>query len=210
MIWSQPSAGPCPRFAAWALLLLMPPSPAAALSPATARLVEVGRQAQVLGSTAADAVLDQAANYWFAVDKRGRSLAHTGPALATAIRLARTEALRSKAQRIPADLKRALRRHYPRAVLDRARWIVAAPQSRLGQLLARWPVKEGAVTLDEIIVFKTPRAAGDRRLFAHELAHVDQYRKLGIDGFAARYAAHREQMEGEARAKAELVMSDQR
>jgi Tfp pilus assembly protein FimT len=183
-------------------LLLTAPS-AAASTISAANLAEFGRRTQALGSRAADAVLDKAADYWFTADKKeGRPLAGSGPALAIAIRLGRTEALRSGASPLPSELKRAFRRHYSSKVLNSARWMVAAPGSRLGQLLARWPVREGAVTLGEIIVFKSRRAAGDRGLFAHELAHVDQYQRLGIDRFANRYAANRTKMEEEARAKA--------
>ena len=184
-------------------LLLACSGTASASSPAADKLAELGRVARHTGSAAAEAVLNDAARYWFATDKgQGRSLAGSGPALAAAIRLARGEALRIGVKPVPMELKRAFRRHYPARVLDKARWMVAAPGSRLGLLLARWPVREGAVTLGEVIVFKTRRAAANRRLFAHELVHVEQYHRLGIDGFASRYAANRPRMEKEAQAKA--------
>lgn len=68
-----------------------------------------------------------------------------------------------------------------------------------------WPVKEGAVTLGSVIVFKTQGASKNRSLFAHELQHVDQFRKLGIGGFARRYAEDPGSIEAEARATARLV-----
>lgn len=58
-------------------------------------------------------------------------------------------------------------------MLDEARWAIADPANRLGRVLARWPVQQGAVTLGNVIVFKTRSAAKNRRLFAHELVHVD-------------------------------------
>ena len=188
-------------------LLLASPTIAAGSSPSAERLAQLGRDAQVFGSRAAEAVLDDAARYWFAEDrKHGRPLVGAGPALAAAIRVARAEALRSGVKPVPREIKRALRRHYSAKVLAKARWMVAAPDSGLGRLLARWPVSEGAVTLGEVIVFKSRRASQDRRLFAHELAHVDQYDSLGIDGFAMRYAADRAQMEEQAHAKARQAM----
>jgi hypothetical protein len=62
------------------------------------------------------------------------------------------------------------------------------------------------VTLGEVIVFKSQRATGNERLLAHELVHVAQYRKLGIDRFARRYAANPAAIEEEARVKAEQVI----
>jgi Tfp pilus assembly protein FimT len=188
------------------LLMLTMPGGASAL-PGADEFAALARKTGVLGVQAADAALDDAAAYWFARDRNGtRSLAGSGPALAAAIRIARADALRSGAKPVPPEIKRAFRRHYSSKVLDEARWIVAAPNSRLGRLLARWPVQNGAVTLNEVIVFKTRAAAANRRLFAHELTHVEQYRRLGIDRFANRYAAKRAAMEQEAHAKARRVM----
>lgn len=187
-------------------LALAAPAPAAASPRVADRLGELGRWAEAHGAGAADAVLDEAAAYWFAGNKNGRALNGGGPALAAAIRLARAEALRGPVKRLPAALKRTFAPHYSGNALDKARWLVAAPSSPLGRLLARWPVKEGAVTLGEVIVFKTERAARSPLLFAHELVHVEQYRRLGIDGFAQRYSVARTSMEDEARLKARRVV----
>jgi hypothetical protein len=43
-------------------------------------------------------------------------------------------------------------------------------------------------------------------LFAHEQAHVDQYRALGVGEFARLYAADPEPLDAEARAKSREVM----
>jgi hypothetical protein len=154
-----------------------------------------------------DARSEEVARYWLGSD---RSLAAksgaTAPALAMAIRLGRAEARRAGVRPLPRELKAALARHYPRDVLHRARWMVADPQSRLGQMLGYWQAPHGAVTLGEVIVFKSQRATGNERLLAHELVHVAQYRKLGIDRFARRYAANPAAIEEEARVKAEQVI----
>lgn len=196
------------RFPAVAMLgatLLNLAGPAAA-SPVR-DLVALTQDTQRAGARAVNTALDEAAAYWFARDRNGRaSLAGSGPALAAAIRLGRAEALRSRPKPLPADLKRALRPHYSKGVLDRARFVVAAPDSRLGRLLARWPVQNGAVTLGEVIVFKTARGPASKRLVAHELVHVDQYSRLGIDRFAHRYAANRTALEKEATDKASRIM----
>jgi len=128
-----------------------------------------------------------------------------GAALALAIRAGRRQAEADGAEPVPDRLKRQFRGHFAREVLNKARWIVAAPDSRLGRILARWPVEEGAVTLGHVIVFKTQDASRNRRLFAHELEHVRQYEELGIDGFAQRYAADPDPLEEQARRKARRV-----
>jgi len=128
-----------------------------------------------------------------------------GVGLALAIRAGRRQAEADGAAPIPDRLKRAFRGHFSDDVLDEARWIVAAPDSRLGRILARWPVEEGAVTLGHVIVFKTRSASRNRELFAHELEHVRQYDEIGIDEFARRYAVDPEPLEQQARQKAGKV-----
>lgn len=158
---------------------------------------------------AEEITLERAADYWLrAAEQRrpGGDPRGSGTALALAIRLGRAEAIRTGVRPVPASLKRAFAGDFPNEILNDARWTVAAPGSRLGRLLARWPVAEGAVTLGEVIVFKTEAGSRNRRLFAHELAHVAQYRDLGISEFARRYAADPEPLEAEARAKAARVV----
>ncbi len=52
------------------------------------------------------------------------------------------------------------------------------------------PVPPGAaaITLGRLIIVRS-RAAGSRRLLAHELVHVEQWRRHGALGFLARYLA---------------------
>ena len=152
--------------------------------------------------------LEKAADYWLgaAGGRQANGVAGSGRALAAAIRLGRLEAIRSGTKPVPDRLKKSFDRHYPDEVLDGGRWTIAEPGSRLGRVLSRWPVKEGAVTLGNVIVFNTVSASRNDRLFAHELAHVGQYEKLGIDEFARRYAADPEPLEEEARTKARRVV----
>lgn len=160
-----------------------------------------------LVSSSDNVTLEDVADYWLTSGNRGaEDGAHgQGTALALAIRLGRLEALRGDTQPIPTHLKRRFKRHFSEELLDDARWTVAEPGSRIGRILARWPVEEGAVTLGNVIVFKTARASRDKNLFAHELAHVEQYRALGTGEFARRYAADPRPIEAEARAKARRI-----
>ena len=119
--------------------------------------------------------LEEAADYWLAESGKRRAENNaqaSGTALAVTIRLGRLEALRGGVKPIPEGLRRRFRDHFEAAVLDEARWTVAEPETRLGRILARWPTKEGALTLGSVVVFKTERASKDRGLFAHELVHV--------------------------------------
>lgn len=153
--------------------------------------------------------LERAADYWLGLAAKrrpGGDPRGSGTALALAIRLGRAEAIRSGVEPVPDRLKRAFADDFPADILNEARWTVAKSDSRLGRVLARWPVEEGAVTLGNVIVFKTQTGARNRRLFAHELAHVAQYRELGISEFARRYAADPEPIEAEARDKAARVV----
>lgn len=153
--------------------------------------------------------LDKAADWWLKTAERqklGEDVRGSGAALAVAIRLGRAEALRAGVQPVPAKLRRPFAPHFEGALLDEVRWTVADPNSALGRALAKWPISEGAVTLGNVIVFKTEKASRDERLFAHEIAHVSQYQNLGIDEFARRYAADPTPIEDEARAKARRVV----
>ena len=165
-------------------------------------------EAQAALGQAEEVTLERAADYWLrsAEERRpGNDVRGSGTALALAIRLGRAEALRSGTRPVSEALRRAFAPHFSDAVLDDARWVVAPPDSRLGRVLARWPVQEGAVTLGNVIVFKTAGGPRNRKLFAHELAHVEQYRALGISEFARRYAADPAPIEREAEAKARAV-----
>jgi hypothetical protein len=154
-----------------------------------------------------DLSLEDVADYWLDPQMAGMEGGAKGraTALALAIRLGRLEALRGGTQPVPDKLKRRLKGHFPDEILDEARWTVARPDSRIGRILARWPVEEGAVTLGNVIVFKTQKASRDPELFAHELAHVEQYHELGTGEFAQRYAADPRPIEAEARAKARRI-----
>ena len=166
------------------------------------------RNGRAAAGEASAAALEKTADYWLgaAKDRRAGDIRGSGTALAFAIRLGRLEALRNGTEPVPASFQRSFKPHFPDAVLEDTRWTVAKPGTRLARVLARWPVSNGAVTLGDVIVFKTKTASRNKALFAHELAHVDQYRELGIAEFARRYAADPGPLEAEARKKSRKVM----
>ena len=62
-----------------------------------------------------------------------------------------------------------------------------------------------AVTLGDVILFRDAHLAEDPLLWAHELTHVEQYRRLGVETFATRYLQQAWVLEDEATTKAHLI-----
>jgi hypothetical protein len=56
----------------------------------------------------------------------------------------------------------------------------------------------GAVTLDDIIIFRDCSFTSDHLLWAHELRHVEQYARLGVAQFATQYTVNHWVLENEA------------
>jgi hypothetical protein len=111
-----------------------------------------------------------------------------GPALALWLSQSRAEAAISGTQPIPDAIREQLLRWYPPSVLDAALYKVGDN----GELTAASAMMQnpdiGAVTLVDIIVFRTAEAAETNvALWAHELKHVQQYQEWGVNGFAQRY-----------------------
>jgi hypothetical protein len=106
----------------------------------------------------------------------------------------------SSAQPIPADIRQLLAPYFPTEILESARWTTADQSGiTLAAELERANGDIGAVTANNIIVFRGPTEAGEFSLWAHELVHVSQYRNMGIEGFAAMYAGWGAQrIEGDA------------
>lgn len=111
--------------------------------------------------------------------------------LAAAVRAAR-ERHASKAQPLPADVRSALQGRFPPDVLDRARFSVGRVEITLPNFIGkgvRYQDSEYAVTVDDIIVFKSspPSFSDSPHWWAHEIAHVEQYKHWGVEKFAFEY-----------------------
>lgn len=131
-----------------------------------------------------------------------------GTALAQAIRFSRMRARAAATFPIPPLLRERLAPYFPAALLDKVRYNLAGRRVSLGSALAAWHLQEGAVTLDDTVVFTNARAAADLRLWAHELTHVQQYKELGVDGFGRLYAFNWQLVEREAQANADAIVTD--
>lgn len=137
-----------------------------------------------------------------------RSPAVAAPVLARTIRFSRTEALRQTPEAMPEDIRAALSPYFDDEILDKARWTLAGQDHGLGSLLARWYYDEGAITLHDVIVFSDDKVAHNVWLWAHELAHMEQYRRMGLDGFALRYVTDWRLLEAQASSRAFAVTAD--
>ena len=97
--------------------------------------------------------------------------------------------LASGVEPIPLHIRAELEPYFDFAVLDSVRFKVGDPvELNMAHTLMQNP-DVSAVTLIDVIVFRdAAEARDDVALWAHELKHVEQYRQLGVDQFAARYA----------------------
>lgn len=123
--------------------------------------------------------------------------AEGAPMLAAWIDRSRAAVLATGTEPIPAGIRASLARHYPAEVLKGIRYRVgwSDPGSLPGRLFAAYGQ---AMTLGEVIVFRTEEIARDPVIWAHEVAHVQQYRRWGIDEFARRYVADHRAVERDA------------
>lgn len=137
-----------------------------------------------------------------------RSPAAIAPPLAQGIWFSRRQALREDVRTVPPGIRRKLAPYFDEAVLNSTRWTVAGQDLGVGTLLARWYYEEGAVTLRDVIVFSDAEVARNTWLWAHELAHVEQYRRYGVQGFAQRYAQDWRALEREANSRAFAITAD--
>jgi hypothetical protein len=129
------------------------------------------------------------------------------PAIATGIRFSRAQALNQGVQPIPANIRQALSPYFPPQILDQARWNTASGISLPGAL-KNWFNLEGAITLDEVIVFSSAQqAASDVELWAHELTHVLQYSQMGVETFAFQYSYDWNGLESQARTNASRIIA---
>jgi Domain of unknown function (DUF4157) len=129
-----------------------------------------------------------------------------GPPLADAIQNERDRTY-PHAQPIPQAIRTQLAPFFPRSVLQSVRYstdwdptaVGTLPQLLLGNGAVR------AVTLGDVILFRDVYLAEDPLLWAHELTHVEQYRRLGVETFATEYLQQAEILENEAITKANMI-----
>lgn len=134
------------------------------------------------------------------------------PALAAIIRSSRDQALADGTLPLPSDKREHFRHLFPPEVLDEVRWTVSGARPRIDTLLAGALEYDGAVTLDNVIIFFNEAGIDNTRLWLHELQHVQQYKQKGVDGFARSYLSSWQQIEKRTHAEsvAKLKIMEQR
>ena len=129
-----------------------------------------------------------------------------GPALTTVIRQGRDQAY-PRGQAIPESIRRTLAPFFSRAVLQKVRYSTKWQDATTGGSLYTLLLGTGAeaVTLVDVIVFRDEQLAADPVLWAHELTHVEQYDRLGIEAFSTQYLQQAWVLEHEAIANANKI-----
>lgn len=111
-----------------------------------------------------------------------------GPLVARAISLSRDNARRAGTQPIPNHIYQRLLRFYPSQLLRGVRYRVGQGHELSVQANSFRFGDAGAVALIDTIVFRSSRDAQiNDQLWAHEIKHIDQYRRWGLTDFAKRY-----------------------
>lgn len=201
-----------------ALAALLVPLPLTATTPATGcgtmectagRLADGARATVAAAGPHLNAALPR---YQAAQDALLRNLADAtnqlaSEALAQWILASREDVVRGGVQPIPQAIRARLAGHFPDALLDRVRYRVG-----IGHDLAlpsnAFRANAAAITLNDVIAFReSDDAAGDARLWAHELTHVQQYERWGVRGFARRYTLDHDGVEREADANAARIIT---
>lgn len=111
--------------------------------------------------------------------------------LAAAIRAAR-EKYKDTAMPLPDDVKNALRPYFSESVINNARYVIGKVEITLPNFIGQGQKLMGgdyAVTVDNIIVFnRNPGGfVHSGAWWVHEVTHVEQYQRLGIETFAYNY-----------------------
>jgi hypothetical protein len=127
------------------------------------------------------------------------ALDYAGTALAARIDDARRQAIADGVRPLPPAIYRSLLGYFPAALLQRARYAVGGAR-RLSLPMLGFSYGDAlAMTLNEVVLFKTARIAeSDLKVWAHELTHVMQFQRWGIEGFADRYVRDSAGVEREA------------
>jgi len=128
------------------------------------------------------------------------------PLLAATIRISKRQAEAERRRRIPEHVRRALEPFFDEAVLKNVRWTLPDGRPGLGSMLTGWYFRTGgAVTFDDVVVVSDEDMAENVWLWAHELTHVEQYRRFGIDGFAREYIVNWRGLEEAAHRRANQI-----
>jgi hypothetical protein len=126
-------------------------------------------------------------------------LDYASGALATLIDGARRQAIADGVRPIPPLVYRSLLGYFPAALLQKCRFAVGGTTALSLPALAFSYGGATAIALGDIVLFKSESVAeSNLKVWAHELTHVMQYQRWGIEGFADHYVRASRAVEQEA------------
>ncbi|MBS3979856.1 MAG: DUF4157 domain-containing protein [Rhodobacteraceae bacterium] len=141
----------------------------------------------------------------------GRAALETGlnmaaAALANALVQSRDAAWAAGTNPMPPHIRQALLAWFPADLLDSVEYRVGITEdATLQSLSIRYGDAVAVATID-IITFAYPwDAENNVALWAHEVKHVEQFRRWGLLGFAQRYVRDHQAVEAEAHAIGDAV-----
>lgn len=147
------------------------------------------------------------ASFMALLPKRARSQDVIPPALIGAaaqvltsmIQSSRSRAIADGVKPMPTSIYRGLLGFFPDGVLRGVRFAVGGTDNISLPSIAFSYGDAAAMTLGDVVLFRDEhKAQTDLKLWAHEVTHVLQYQRWGIDGFAERYVRDRKAVEKEA------------
>jgi hypothetical protein len=128
--------------------------------------------------------------------------------LAQWIAESRQQMLSSGTRPVPPQIVQSLAGYFPPELLNQVRYRSGgSTEMSLPGLMFQYG-DAAAITLVDVVMFRSEAdAQTDTKLWAHELTHVMQYRRWGVDGFASRYVADSNAVEREAYGNADRYVA---
>jgi hypothetical protein len=128
--------------------------------------------------------------------------------LAQWITESRQQMLSAGTRPVPPQIAQGLAGYFPPELLREVRYRSGgSTEISLPGLMFQYG-DAAAITLIDVVMFRSEAdAQTDTKLWAHELTHVMQYRRWGVDGFAARYVADSNAVEREAYGNADRYVA---
>lgn len=120
------------------------------------------------------------------------------PALSRWLAASAESARRGGVSPVPPEIRTALEGFVDDATLQRLSYRIGGGGVTSIQTLAFLHPHVRAITLDGVIVFRDAENAAKPRYWVHEIAHLEQIRRSGLEGFARRYIADAGAVEAEA------------
>jgi hypothetical protein len=108
------------------------------------------------------------------------------PLLCAMIRVSRDRVVEAGTQPIPSEIYARFHSVFGQDLLNDVEYRIGQDDELSIQAML-FPLGADAITLDHVIVFSSRADAEDPWMWAHELEHVKQVRRYGLDGFCKAY-----------------------